>query len=782
MKSTIYIDTYNKTAGTSETAIGWTPPRVVFGETLTLALRWATNEVETQLDAQRVSVAVGALDARPEAGHIRLLVQVDSDVISTGTIPLPLSSTAIKSALEAKSAITTEYGSVTVWEADGSFILRFGDGSVNVPLEVDAENLWPVSFGRVFANQQDGIWRTEIRLTQAPVAWGSTQERVLPKPPTMTRVRAGGADGPLYWNEVQALFVPHDFRGTYQLKLGVARSGLISQEDGATQIEEALSVIKQDGFSITNPATQTAHIEFSHEDYQGLPQSLLEVEVTSHPVGDFTLDIEFNKAPLVAMLRRSTEVTLPFEITVLEEVSNNGIDIVLKPRKVYRSEITIVRDVDFEELALTPQIDWLRPPSPRDYKPFTTDQIITGNQHYVTPLGDGTSMSFVVDHALATRNLHVALRHNAGALQLIPESEYEVILTSENSITINFSTAPEADEFVLTVTAAGPTSVFLNHTHTIAQIEGLAAKIETLEGRLETLESLLPTSTPGVAVAERLEPIDILIAPLTEIYPGRFPADFALSENLEDVDASALPRVPGLLPAINTSGASAVASLTINPSVGDVIEATAPIQLFGARGRRGSIVQIGEHVAWDGRMWYKVQQEGALNTWHPSDFERELFLFHVDPAMLRVGKTLELQVALQTRLFSTDKRRKTRGHWMFQLEFGTIERETNPSTTGANIKSITWAAPSLEHRLILTDTLQMHRFGVRVKRTPSEITCDTMLYDYWTGGATAPSTADFVARARLTRFDTEDGLSDPSGFVGLAMLTGSDETTYARII
>ena len=266
-----------------------------------------------------------------------------------------------------------------------------------------------------------------------------------------------------------------------------------------------------------------------------------------------------------------------------------------------------------------------------------------------------------------------------------------------------------------------------------------------------------------------------------ELYPGRATAP----QNLEDLDAAsvpgsysdyaartkaaALPRPGGLLPAVHdatvenltlplpTAGAPYTGNIYLNASGADVT-------LPGGMGRRGSTLKAGGHVACDGRLWYRVAREGTSTSYHPTDFDRELLMLDVNAAMMPVGSIFTLQLDFAAQILLSE----TRAQWVLIAEIGAFAAVG--SGAGTNISGITWqATPVIECPLHLTSVRTPHNIGVRFTRGASAITGETKLYrGAWSPTAVVPGTGGFALRVRLARFDTEDSLPDPRGYVFLA--------------
>ena len=263
----------------------------------------------------------------------------------------------------------------------------------------------------------------------------------------------------------------------------------------------------------------------------------------------------------------------------------------------------------------------------------------------------------------------------------------------------------------------------------------------------------------------------------SELYPGRAPAP-----DVAQIDAASLPRPGGLLPAIHDA---TVTALTVPlPAAGPTYaghvyenETSDPVQLPGGLGRRGAVVGEGEFAACDGRVWYRVRREGTTSTYHPMDFERELCLLDVNESMMPVGSIFTLLLDFELQIL----RSETRAQWVLLIELGAFGRVADPA--GTYIEGIVWqSSPALTLPLRLTSVRTPHAVGLQVTRTADAITGSTRLYrGAWTdAAAAAPTGPGFVVRARLWRFDTEDHLSDPRGYVFLRL--NPDNKSMATIV
>jgi hypothetical protein len=73
----------------------------------------------------------------------------------------------------------------------------------------------------------------------------------------------------------------------------------------------------------------------------------------------------------------------------------------------------------------------------------------------------------------------------------------------------------------------------------------------------------------------------------------------------------------------------------------------------------------------------------------------------------------------------------------------------------------------LDQEVLLTDIEANHNLGVIIQNTADAYIGTQLLYDRTIGApeGSMPTTSDFVMRVRLGKFDTEDNVADPRGFV-----------------
>jgi hypothetical protein len=760
MQATVYANLTTRRLTTTLGGSAISFPAFVQGDKVRIGLRFAESlegsPIEVQKIVTQIRASIGFVDARPTSGFFVLTV----DGQDTGPISHDATAGTLQAALAAVGLDET-----VVSKQDGSWIISTGEQEISLSghsTEGLLSELRPVSFVRVRSTQVAGQFRHEVRLVQAPLASTASFETIVPPAPTVSEVQAGGSSATTLWPEIQALKILPTFKGTYQIRRGFKKTRELSVDDGPEEIQDALSSLADDegSFSVSNPATNIAHITFNGS-MAGIDQELLEVAVFAAPPGDPTIILDLNTAEIAAALRGAAELKPDLEIEVAIQDENDPAKIhTLTP---FRAPITLIRELNWEGLETAANIDWLRPPYGRTYIPFTPDQIITGSQHYVAPIGDGVNSDFTISHNLGTRDLHVTVRQNGGSRAIV--EPLAVTLDGVDDLSITFAAPPALNGYVITISTAGPVSAFQAHGHTIAQIEGLQLILDDLGERVEGLETFIPTSPPGVSAESQTVIAAWELPELFEVFPTRQKVE---AKDVPSIKPADLPRVGGLLPAVHVDplAFTEVSALPTIPQTGVIYQYTdtaAPLVIPGYLGRRSTKLNAPGFFAWDGRGFYQVEQVIAgEKVFYPSDFSRELFRIHINGKQLRLGKRLSLDFSFVAAVFNSN----TSVHWGVAIDIGLPSgNPANPS----NIADVTFLPPSLDHSFMLTSVPSSHGFGLRIVRKLVDFvdTCvvDRVIYGATEATETTLTTANFILRGRLVRFDTDDHQTDPRGLV-----------------
>jgi len=780
---------------TTRTAKDWTPPELTFGESLTLALRFFKNsdgqEIEAPLTITSLKASIGLVDARPTGGKyaIKIGTAPASGSNTTNLLDATVRASDLAAKLNAVDAHST-YGTARVIETAGSWLIFFGDQSQQVPMTVVGNGLWPISYARVHAWQVDGKWVHELRLVQAPVAFTSSHDIVLPPAPEITRIQAGGATETFTWNEIQQLYVPPEFRGAYILKRGYGKTTQLSRDDGTDAILAALQALGANDFKVTLPLSNKPTIEFIG-DYAGAEQDLLVVQVMQAPAGDLTFTLALDRAELASMLRRDGTVTLPLEIRIVGTddggFSGELVALVLP--------VTIKSPVIFPELEETPTIDLLRPYSATTYVPYGANNELVGGRYYRAIIGDGEMSEFVIATGLNSEDVFVVGRENhSGGRQLAQGVDFSVTIDGDNQVTVTSLVGPPAANgwIFFTIGAQSTAQWASDLTVTVPQViagggyPALPAFMDDIGARVVRLEALIPSTFAGVASTTAGTGMSIVLPDTAEVLNYRG-ATAVIDKGA--LDPTKLPaHAPYLLPAIHDASLDAlpVPLPAASGNAGKVYTAGADTLIPGAGGIRSATVASGGLVGCDGRALYPVAAAPGTNSYHPTAFERELYDLPINDKMLPVGSTLLVEWGVLLQLVNAN----CKARWVLVVDLGTFVSDTSPSPVGLNLAQVQWSStPIFTQPIDLSSEPMTHSFGIRIKRNADAIALDQARYGRYLGNNdAAPTTANFSLRARLANFDTEN-VANPRGWLFYAIVgsvtTGTDgkiTTTPAKAI
>jgi hypothetical protein len=780
MATLLYGNISQKTASYTIEPGSITLPTVVQGDTFTLAVRLTeTSNNTTTVTAPSIysaRLSYGPVDVAPTAGTFKVLV--DSETSSVITFGSTAASVAV--VLNSMSAAT----GWSVTEDQGSYIVgRTANWTTTSGITIVQNELVPDSFVRVTSYSANNTFYQELRPMQSPLAYTSAFGLIVPPAPTITRVVTGFSDPTTGTrvNEVQRLYIPPAFDTTYQIYRGTARTALLSKDDGATEIEAALmqgcvTVGAGEIFLVTNPQNYTADIEFAGA-MSGATHSLLTVAVPISPQGDVTFDLDLNTQGMLAALRGDFEVTHPLTCEVginYGTVTTPNVQYVT----VFQQNMTVQADGAWTGLEAAQQINWLNPPQPVNYIPFTTDQVITGIQSFtavVTGAGPWT-----IAHNLGTEAIHVTLRENISSGYLLGnENDYTVqTATSQSVIVAKVSgTVPTAGWAVM-ISSAGPTSAFQAHTHTIAQVVDLQDTLNAIGTRLVTLENVLPN---GVGVINQS---GVDTKPLTMTILGR--SEVLFTEDIEGawgdngIDQTKLPiRGPSLLRSF--SGLADNSNTTTAPTAAGAFIYSGGIELAPMGYIPSDTVPPGGIVINDQGRIYQGRQDGTNKTYYPVPYEVELFRVPVNANQFRVGRTLEVKFGLILQMLA-----KTDAQWRVVIDAANLSEVTSPAVQGMNISSADYNQDKLlDHRIMLTQTLAPHILGVRLTRSLSNdnivITADKNLYGTYESTIGTPAGASFILRARLMNFDISNTADDARGWVGYSLKGVENDTIGGEV-
>lgn len=763
MKETVFVNTTKGEAWSSNSGGQYDFRPAVAGEIRKISLRFIEEINDIRLDVdpniQSMQISVGLIDARPTGGYVRYQFGSGASNEQNTTAPLAFNHNigALRSAIPLE--VINEYGEPKIVSLPGSVGIIWDQYVLITPRE---NRLRPLSFVRVHAYELvDGSgWMHELRMVQAPLAQTTAWVKELPPAPSVETIRDGGADNSntFLWSEIQDLTVPAAFRGTYSLRnpVTLARTDILSTDDDADSIAEQLAKIYPDGtVKVTNPKDQAARLEWTG-DYIGQDIAQVEVFVDDAPEGDPTFSLDFRSAHIYSALRDQETFNAQLEVRAIIKREDNSEEPVI----LFRSPFSVTRDQNWDGMssAVTPL--WLRPPTPIDYVPYTDDQVIIGDQHYVAVIGDGVSSQITIDHNLNSEDISgIVIRENDSPGAIIDTSNYSIELNGVNSLSITFDEPPSNAGLVAIISVAGPVSAFQAHTHTQEQIVGLVDLLENLAGRIDVLEEILPSSGPAASTSNTTGTI-IKLPQTGEVLFAKSKDLWKEDElNLETIN---LLRPPPMLPAVHNDSPVDPLPDPLPLPIADTVyvsDRNAVIPIGG--GIRSQTVHDGNTVASDGRYLYAVRQSSNTNSYYPTSFERTLFALAINEKMLAVNRTFEVAFGVQSQLVKAT----CQAQWVLSIQLGVFTEETTPAPIGLNLEFVNWGEPIFEQILILSSLMQSHSFGLRIRRKATEFLLDQQLYGVWSGNnSAAPNNANFAVRAMLSKFDTENR-DDPRGFI-----------------
>ncbi|MEQ1862988.1 MAG: hypothetical protein ABMA13_23955, partial [Chthoniobacteraceae bacterium] len=471
-------------------------PTLKLGDTIKAQLRTfdtSTGQpVEIAPNVRTLNAAIGKVIEPPTRGEVMLKLGDDGDPfgpITVGTTKeellaifndavLGVTCEEVETDLDVKGVLIP-----CLW------LLRFDADDPLDAIKTAVNKMRPESFARWRPFQIGDVWWHELRLIQAPLAFiEDPAARVLPPAPSVRQIRAGGASdysdplNPILTNEIQALTIPvigfaNPFAGTYVLRWRGRESHVLGVEDGPEQIASALDGMFSDGktrFLAQLPIDNEIWIEFvgpaGETDWTAQP---ITVAVQTFKPGLLTFELSLDRAQMHSALRVEASIVRELEIeleVVGDDEDPEDIEVIGRPI-TFKVNVTILREQIWKELATIQTINWLRPPTPRDYIPFTADQILVGNQAtYVAAIGDGEARSFSLPHNLGSMNGVFSLRENSVNGRMLLPDEYTLRFASADELIVDFPAEldpPEINAYIANFTAAGPASAFQAHTHTI---------------------------------------------------------------------------------------------------------------------------------------------------------------------------------------------------------------------------------------------------------------------------------------------------------------------------
>lgn len=795
MATLLYGNISKKTASYTIAPAVISLPKVVQGDTFTLAVRLTeTSNNTTTVTAPSIysaRLSYGPVDVAPTSGTFKVRV----NAVTSSAITLGSTAASVAAILNSISAAT----GWSVTEDQGSYIVgRTANWTTTSGITIVENNLTPESFVRVTSYSANNTFYQELRPMQSPLAYTSAFGLIVPPAPTITRVVTGYSDSTtgVYVNEVQRLYIPPAFDTTYQIYRGTARTALLNKDDGAVEIQDALTkgcvtVGAGEIFLVTNPQDYTADIEFAGS-MSGAPQGLLTVAVPISPQGDVTFDLDLNTQGMLAALRGDYEITHPLTCEIginYGSVATPNVQYVT----VFQQNMTVQADGAWTGLAAAQRINWLNPPQPVNYIPFTTDQVITGIQSY-TKVVTGTG-PWTIAHNLGTEAIHVTVRENISNGRILSLStndfgtgHYSINSSTSQSIIIGNlygANTPTAGWAVM-ISSAGPTSAFQAHTHTIAQVVSLQDQLNSLSNRLAVVEDILPAT--GISSSSSVtQPYEIPVSPRQSVLFTNGLGTWASTDSILQISSVPSVQAPQLLEALSVTVGTAPSTALPTATTVDIVRAyTSGLNILvpriglipGARLPSG-LAYIGAENSRN--LVYQVDNYTGGRTFYPKAYEASLFEIPINDKLFRAGTSAKLQWNLNVQ----SKAANATAQWYCIVDVGTITTVASPATQTGNISDITWnSTPILSQQLIVTGEPVKHGMGVEIIATSAtQMDANYMTYGIWASATTGkPSSRNFILRGRLANFDVVDTQGDARGWVGYAMRPYGDAETIKVII
>jgi hypothetical protein len=490
------------------------------------------------------------------------------------------------------------------------------------------------------------------------------------------------------------------------------------------------------------------------------------------PQGDVTFDLDLNTQGMLAALRGDFEVTHPLTCEVginYGSVATPDVQYVT----VFQQNLTVQADGAWTGLAAAQRINWLNPPQPVNYIPFTTDQVITGIQSF-TAVVTGTG-PWTIAHNLGTEAIHVTARQNISGGYILANTVDYTVKTSTSQSIIFYSEIGSilTQGWAVMISSAGPTSAFQAHTHTIAQVVSLQDQLNSLSNRLAVVEDILPAT--GISSSSSVtQPYEIPVAARQSVLFTNGLGTWTSTDSILQIGSVPSVQAPQLLEALSVTVGTAPSTALPTVTTVDIVRAyTSGLNILvpriglipGARLPSGT-AYIGAETARG--LVYQVDNYTGGRTFYSKAYEASLFEIPINDKLFRAGTKAKLEWNLNVQ----SKAANATAQWYCIVDVGTITTVSTPATQTGNISDITWnSTPILSQQLIVTGEPVKHGMGVEILATSAtQMDANYMSYGIWASATTGkPSSRNFILRGRLANFDVIDNQGDARGWVGYAM-------------
>lgn len=555
----------------------------------------------------------------------------------TPAISFDADAETMKAALEELAGISE----ASVELLDRSWLLELNDGFDQVELKAKFNRLRPVSHVRIRATERGGSWIHEIRPQQAQIAFDDDVSFEIHSPPVVSELVAGTTIGEQLVPEKQQVVFDPLYRGIYEIRWKGRKTELLDRDDGPEQWAESIAVLAdEDGsFRVTNPQAQVGLVYFEGE-MAGVDQPLLEVHPVSGPGGDPYITLNLGAWEAQALLREvefddddQAELTLSFEVDY-----NDWADEEETLTFIYSANVIVQRNLNSIEDATAFPIDHLRPCDPKEYKPYSSNQITVGHAGRRITFGAQNPTNYA--HNLGTPDfIPFVWKRNGDLSGLTYGVDYKIIPNSDNDCDIvllgDYDPAPGTGTLTLLLIGIGDTSAFENHNHGIAQVELLQEKLDALQAQIDFLYQFVPKGNVSNASATSRGGLDVWeFSPFFHVFPtleelrfDEIPNTGIIADWLSDPERSQF-QSGGFVPAVHDAEVANLSTVFDGADLADAADHQGEVfvadaaafalippeqpqgEIFvpGSGGRRSERAYLGEHLASDGRNWYRVER------------------------------------------------------------------------------------------------------------------------------------------------------------------------------
>jgi hypothetical protein len=343
---------------------------------------------------------------------------------------------------------------------------------------------------------------------------------------------------------------------------------------------------------------------------------------------------------------------------------------------------------------------------------------------------------------------------------LLP-TEYSAVISDENLVVITFPYIPAANQFVLIISTINNVASFQDHQHRIGAITGdvvgaatLREELDAILLRLSTLESMVE-GTGGLTQTDAERTLDFELPEREALFPGRY-------TTIPDLSGKVKLRASRLLPAIHDAEVVAITELPL-PEAADYADSVFYNDTGAAFTLHGLKIPVGGFFGSDGRAWYPLERNAATNSYFPAEFARELWMLALNDAMLRPGMTFAMEGEINARIAAAT----TKVSCVLVIEVGTSPSQVDPTPTSENLENVIWntANPLLSQRIVLTDTPHKLPYGCSITIDGLDVIATKTIYAGSSAAVNKPANANFVIRARLKDFDTENSVTGAKGLI-----------------